>query len=35
MEFNIYAGMAIMSIVMLIMLIVVGRKQNITEYLFQ
>lgn len=33
MEFNIYAGMAIMSIIMLVMLIVVGRKQNITEYL--
>lgn len=33
MEFNIYAGLVILSIVMLVMLIVVGRKQNITEYL--
>lgn len=33
MEFNIYAAMVISSIVMLIMLIMIGRKQNITEYL--
>lgn len=33
MEFNIYAGMVIMSVIMLVILIVIGRKQNITEYL--
>lgn len=33
MEFNIYAVMLILSVVMLVLLIVIGRKQNITDYL--
>ncbi len=33
MEFNIYGAMVILSAVMLVLLIMVGRKQNITEYL--